>query len=280
MESNTVTVQDVHDILNNDIANPNHPQGYVYRTIVVVGRLLGLRPEALLNLAWNMFTEEVDHEGNPCLRYQGRIGSYDGDCKTDKGGLSMANKLPTSKLIFSEELSYNINPYKYIIGHRNNCFRNGNNANFFLAPNKKAGAKRIIKSALIGQRMFSIYWNEILSKANVRGVGTHKNLVLHSLRKTLINNLMRSGFTENKITLRTGDSSMQSLHSNANIMGAVGMMQQKNIPKLLESAGGSSSKRLKITTEEGEIMNAVQFAVGKIKNYGNMAINVNINKKD
>jgi len=53
---NTLTDQDVYDILNHDVTNLNDPQGYVNRTIVIVGLLLGLRPEALRQLSWNLFT--------------------------------------------------------------------------------------------------------------------------------------------------------------------------------------------------------------------------------
>jgi len=172
---NTLTDQDVYDILNHDVTNLNDPQGYVNRTIVIVGLLLGLRPEALRQLSWNLFTDEKDHQGNPCLRYQGKIGSYDGDCKTDKGGLSRAKKLPTSILIFDENLCYDINPYRYILAHREKCFNTGNKKNFFLAPNKNIGAKSVLKNAVIGESMFRKYWNNIVKKTGVRGIGPYEN---------------------------------------------------------------------------------------------------------
>jgi len=72
---NTMTDQDVYNILHHEVTNPEHAQGYVNKTIVIVGLILGLRPEELRTLTWSMFTEEVDHEGNPCLRYEGKIKS-------------------------------------------------------------------------------------------------------------------------------------------------------------------------------------------------------------
>lgn len=207
---NTMTDQDVYKILHHEVTNPEHPHGYVNKTIVIVGLILGLRPEELCTLTWCMFTEEVDHEANPCLRYEGKIGSYDGDCKTEKGGLQAAKKLPKSILIFDEVLCYNINLCKYILTHRDLCFATGNKKTFFLAPNKNVGAKSLIKNAVIGEPIFRKYWNNIVDKAKVRGVGPLPKPHLQSLRKALINNLMRSGFTENQIILRTGHSSVQS----------------------------------------------------------------------
>jgi len=276
---NAMTDNDVKKILHHDVTSPKTATGYVNRTIVVVGLLLGLRPEALRKLSWFMFTDELDFHGKPCLRYQGIIGSFEGDSKTDKGGLKKAKKLPTSIVIFDEDLEYDFNPYKYIVNHRNLCFATGNKKDFFLSANTHKFAKSLLKNSPIGQSQFKKHWKNIYTEAEVRGVGPYDHPVLHSLRKTLINNLMRAKFTDAQITLRTGHASVQSVQPYANIAGEAGEMQQQSIFKQPEAPMASPSKRRRTEGKETEIHKAVEAAINSLVNNGNLTINVNIVEK-
>jgi len=152
---NTLTDNDIETILSHDITSPKHASGYVNRSIVIMGLLIGCRPTALRTLKWEMFHDEFDFNGKPCIRYQGIIGCFEGSSKTEKGGLKKAKKIPTSVTFFDEDLLYDINPYKFIKEHRENCIKVGPLSNFFLAPNNNRNAKHILKNAPVGENSFS-----------------------------------------------------------------------------------------------------------------------------
>lgn len=65
----------------------------------------------------------------------------------------------------------------------------------------------------------------------LRGVGKHESPTLHSLRKTVINNLMRSVFTNAQITVHTGHRAEQNIQPYANILGGAGILQQQSVMK-------------------------------------------------
>jgi len=66
----------------------------------------------------------------------------------------------------------------------------------------------------------------MVKNTKIKGIGPHPHPVIHSLGKTLINNLMKAGFTDTQITLRTGHKSVQSVQPYANILGAARKRQQ------------------------------------------------------
>ena len=73
-----------------------------------------------------MFTSEVDHEGNDCLKYTGIIGGVDGSCKRNQGGLTGAKRFPTTILIYNESAAFNVNLFEILNEHRKLCNKNKN----------------------------------------------------------------------------------------------------------------------------------------------------------
>jgi len=274
---NTLTDLDVEKVLNHECTSPDTPDGHISRMIFLFGIFLGLRAESLRTLRWSMFHDELDHRNKPCLRYEGIIGSYKGDCKTQKGGLSAAKSLPTSIIIYDEELPYGLNLYQILLHHRKLCRETKNHIDVILMPNKSKNVRStFLTGKVIGVNTLPKYWDQVVKRTGVRGAGQHKKPVLHSLRKTLINSLMRAGFTDAQITLRTGHKSVQSLQAYANIQGEAGYMQQKAIINIPEGSKGPPTKRKKLG-HEGETLEEVlkSFSQG-ITNNGSMNISFNI----
>jgi len=121
----------------------------------------------------------------------------------------------------------------------------------------------------------------MVAKTEIVGVGPHKTPVIHSLRKTLINNLMRAGFTAAEITLRTGHKNVQSVQSYANIQGESGKRQQSAL--IRNDEPGNSSKRPRTVDRESDTLdistqNAISSMLSGVTNNGSMVINFNINK--
>ena len=133
-----------------------------------------------------------------------------------------------ANLIFDEESAFGINLYEMLQEHRAMCALTSNKKDLFPAPNHRASEKsRFLKSTAIGKNSLSRHWEEIVTATNARSVGPHDKPVLHSLRKTLINYLMRARFTLNQIVLRTGHKSVESITPYANIQGEAGMRLQQ-----------------------------------------------------
>lgn len=89
--------------------------------------------------------------------------------------------------------------------------------------------------------------------AKVRVFRPHPLPSLHSLRKTMITNLMQAQWTDSQISLRTGHANVQSLRPYAYILGEHGLVQQANllggssrrtmVPDAEKEMGSSSTKR-------------------------------------
>jgi len=275
---NTLTDIDLKKILTHPCTSPQTSAGHVNRMIVIFGIFLGLRVSALRTLKWSMFKDDIDYRGKNCIRYEGIIGSYAGDCKTQKGGLSAAKTLPTTIMIFDEELPYNINLYKVIMEHHRLCLQTTNKIDVMLKPST---SKRVnanwLSSLVIGEKTLPKYFEGVVKSTNVRGAGPNEKPVMHSLRKTLINSLMRAGFDANQIALRTGHKSIQSILPYANIMGEAGHMQQKSILKSPSPEHEPAKKRRKAEITSTSISEALQTVIQGITNHGTMNVNINVN---
>ena len=228
-----------------------------------------------------MFHLEKDFKGNPCLRYEGKIGNEDGESKTDRDGLNAAKTITVSVFIYDEELAYGINPFRVLMNHRERCELTGNKVYFFLPPNHHWRTGKLwLTKVPIGVHSFAKYWKEIVAATEVRGIGPYEKPVLHSLRKNLVNNLMRRDFTDTRITLRTGHKSVQSLQSYANITGEAGMDQQRAILRRPETATENDSKKQKVSESastpdlgnSSEIGNAIRAVAQNSNSLGNVSI--------
>jgi len=292
---NVLSDKDVEKIFDHECTQVSSPTGYNNRLIMVMGMLLGLRATALRKLNWPMFHEENGFDGRPVIRYQGIIGSTDGRTKHSHGGLSAAKTIPTSINIFDYNIGLGINPYKMILEHKELCSHTKNNHDFFLRANGTACTReKFLTSAVIGETHFARLLKRVFEEVQVRGIGPWPHPVLHSLRKTMITNLMRAKCTDSQITLRTGHSNIQSVRPYANIQGEAGVTQQANLlgtnshnlPKaqLTRKAGSSSadlgqkddslsaSKKRKVQ----DITQAVIESAAK-SSKGNITINLNFN---
>jgi len=139
-----------------------------------------------------MFMELKESDGTPYLKYEGLIGSLDGNSKTDR--------------------------YKMITDHKTLYFNTSNKIDLFLSPIHQAtDPKKFFKPTPIVRNTFGRNWVKIVEVTGIRGIVDHGHPVMHSLRKWLIHKLQVSGFNNTAITLRTGYKSIQSLQSYANI---------------------------------------------------------------
>jgi len=283
---NVLSDSDVEKIFEDECTQVSTPTGYVNRLIMVMGMLLGLRATALRSLKWSMFHDEESHDGRPIIRFQGIIGSIDGQSKHAHGGLKASKSIPTSINIFDSEIKFGINPYKMICEHRKLCGYTKNQVDFFLSPNVRAVKReKFLTSGVIGAGHFPRLVERIFSSANIRGMGPHQHPVLHSLRKTMINNLMRAKCTDSQITLRSGHANVQSVRPYANIMAEAGAMQQSNVMGSSSKTGNQNS--LKRTSEASNLpadkkrkVEAITRAViegAGDTNGGNVTINLNFN---
>jgi len=236
---NVLSDKDVEIIFEDECTQASTPTGYNNRLILVMGMLLGLRATALRKLKWSMFHHENGFDGRPIYRFQGIIGSTDGQSKHARGGLKAAKTIPKSINIFNNEIKFGINPYNMIEQHKIMCSYTKNQEDFFLRAN--AGAckrEKFLSSAVIGESNFPRLIQRIFKATNVRGIGPYEWPVLHSLRKTMITNLLRAKCSDAEVTIRTGHANIQSLRPYANILAEAGVEQQANL------LGGSSSQKL------------------------------------
>lgn len=99
-------------------------------------------------------------------------------------------------MLFEEVLTSGVNPYAIFVGHQKKCFLTNNKREFSLAPNIKAtNPQEFLKASPIRENKFEEYWHTIFGEIVVRGVGPHSKPMLHSLRKTMANNLLRTEFS-------------------------------------------------------------------------------------
>jgi len=71
---NVILDAEMDKMLNHELTNPATARGYVTRTIIVVGMLLGLRPTGLRLLSWSNFDERLDYDGKLAFLYTGTVG--------------------------------------------------------------------------------------------------------------------------------------------------------------------------------------------------------------
>jgi len=281
---NVLSDKDVETLLTHECTNPNTAVGYVNRIIVVVGLILGLRPHAMRTVTWSCFKDELDFEGNASMRYEGIIGDYNGRSKCNQGGLKSAKKIPTSIVLFNENLSFGINPFKMLLEHHRRCLNTSNHTDVFLSPNGNASMqKNFLTATPIGKTHFERLWTRMVEATKIRGIGPHPAPVLHSLRKTLINNLMRAGFTAAEITLRTGHKNIQSVQPYVNIQGETGKRQQSAVINPRNSNAMPPKKRARYNAQSTGEMNLditdlANSIVNGIHNEGSIVFNFNINK--
>jgi len=286
---NVLSDTDVDTIFNHEVTQVSTPIGYVNRLIMVIGMLLGLRATALRKLKWSMFKFERSFDGRSVIRYEGIIGSIDGESKHSNGGLKAAKSLPKSINIFDFEIKYGINPYNMIMQHKKLCAHTNNQVDFFLRANHNSCERNtFLTSAVIGESHFSRLLNRVFKACKVRGIGPYEHPVLHSLRKTMITNLMRAKCTDSQITLRTGHANIQSLRPYANIMAEAGQIQQSSLLGVPDSVSNennrmNSGKRSNENDELPEskkkkvefITRAVMESAAKASGSGNVTVNLN-----
>jgi len=152
----------------------------------------------------SMFKDNIDFRGEKCILYERIIGRYAEDCKTQKGGLSAAKTIPTTIMIYNEELPYNTNLYKFITHLHKLCMETGNKLDFILKPNRnKQPGARFLTKKVIRVKNLPKYFTEIVRLTGMRGAGAKPNPVMHSLRKTTITNLLRSGLSTTEVSPQT-----------------------------------------------------------------------------
>eukprot|EP00171_Calliarthron_tuberculosum_P018450 IDg18450t1 len=103
---NTLLDKEVETILDHEVTNRRTPSGYSSYCMVVAGLLLGLRTTSCRFLKWNNFEITTDDQGKKAYRYTGKAGSTEGDSKTEHGGIAHVQEIPTTFLIYDDELAY------------------------------------------------------------------------------------------------------------------------------------------------------------------------------
>lgn len=77
--------------------------------------------------------DEKEDMGNQTYRYQGSVVSLDGDWKNSREGVAAGKDIPTTIMMFEEDIAWEINLNEVVRDNEKMCGYNTNSKRFFIA---------------------------------------------------------------------------------------------------------------------------------------------------